>query len=403
MSKGFAVIDLETTGLFPAKHDRIVEIGIVLVSPTGEIESRHETLVNPERDMGPQRIHGISAAAASRAPTFPQIAPRVAELLDYRVPVAHNASFDSRFLGFQMAEVTLPIAASDHWLCTMRMSESVSGYRRLDECCSALGIKVTNAHSAGGDAYATAEMLSVYMASVGDSAFWRSWLATAQHVGSFDAAASTPWVTRIEAYERNESFMDRLVGSLSNSQVGSQLNTDYLALLDRVLLDGVVSTTETSALVNLATELGLTIESIHVAHRAYFDGLASNAWADHVLTADEESELRSVGKLLGIDESVVAKAMITPTASPDMTKRAFQLAPGDIVVLTGDMAKPRDEWVEELTSLGIVVKNNVVKKTKLVVSADPDSMSGKARKAREYGVPIVTEDGLHKLLGLITG
>jgi DNA polymerase-3 subunit epsilon len=73
MSKGFAVVGLETTGMFPTKHDRIVEVGVVLVSPDGEIESRHETLVNPMRDMGPQHIHGISAAAAAKAPIFEQI------------------------------------------------------------------------------------------------------------------------------------------------------------------------------------------------------------------------------------------------------------------------------------------------------------------------------------------
>jgi DNA polymerase-3 subunit epsilon len=35
MGKGFAVIDVETTGFSPEKHDRIVEIGIVHVSPAG--------------------------------------------------------------------------------------------------------------------------------------------------------------------------------------------------------------------------------------------------------------------------------------------------------------------------------------------------------------------------------
>ncbi len=30
---GCAVVDLETTGLFPGGHDRIVEVGVVLVSP----------------------------------------------------------------------------------------------------------------------------------------------------------------------------------------------------------------------------------------------------------------------------------------------------------------------------------------------------------------------------------
>jgi DNA polymerase-3 subunit epsilon len=33
-----------------------------------------------------------------------------------------------------------------------------------------------------------------------------------------------------------------------------------------------------------------------------------------------------------------------------------------------------------------------------VVAADPDSLSGKARKARDYGIAIVDERGLSSLL-----
>jgi len=36
---------------------------------------------------------------------------------------------------------------------------------------------------------------------------------------------------------------------------------------------------------------------------------------------------------------------------------------------------------------------------KLVAAADPDSLSGKARKARDYGITIVSEEGLARLLG----
>ncbi|UUT36001.1 hypothetical protein L2X98_23115 [Microbacterium elymi] len=40
----------------------------------------------------------------------------------------------------------------------------------------------------------------------------------------------------------------------------------------------------------------------------------------------------------------------------------------------------------------------VTKRVALVAAADPDSLSGKARKARDYGIPIVSEDGLVRLL-----
>ncbi|GII59244.1 hypothetical protein Pth03_76330 [Planotetraspora thailandica] len=67
---GYAVIDVETTGLRPFWHDRVVEVGIVHLDPAGE----WTTLVDPERDLGPQHIYGITAADIRHAPTFGEIA-----------------------------------------------------------------------------------------------------------------------------------------------------------------------------------------------------------------------------------------------------------------------------------------------------------------------------------------
>ena len=54
-----AVVDLETTGLWPQRSDRIIEIAVVRMNPDGTIHSEFETLVNPKRDLGPTYIHGI--------------------------------------------------------------------------------------------------------------------------------------------------------------------------------------------------------------------------------------------------------------------------------------------------------------------------------------------------------
>lgn len=89
MNAGFAVVDVETTGLFPGSH-RIAEIAVVHVEPDGTVSNRWETLVNPQRDLGPQHIHGIRAADILHAPVFGDIAHDVMELLAGRVLVAHN-------------------------------------------------------------------------------------------------------------------------------------------------------------------------------------------------------------------------------------------------------------------------------------------------------------------------
>ncbi|WP_431220095.1 exonuclease domain-containing protein [Leifsonia xyli] len=399
MTRGFAVVDLETTGLFPTKHDRIVEVGVVLVSPDGVIESRHETLVNPERDMGPQHIHGITAAAAARAPRFEQVAPRIAELLDDRVPVAHNASFDARFLRHQMRKVGLEVAEPDRWLCTMRLSQSVSGFRRLTECCTAVGVKLHDAHSAAGDAYATAQLLNVYLHTVPDRQYWDAWLASAIRRGPYAVDQAVEWVARLEAFQQDLSFVEELIGSLTSERLGAQLNVDYLALLDRVLLDRVVSVSEAAALAELALGLDLTAGDVPLAHQAYFDGLVTAAWEDRVLSEDEVTEIQNVGHLLGIESAAVQNALVAPPAtSAPSRSTGFHLNRGDIIVLTGEMQRPRDSWARELTDRGYAVKNNVVKKTRLVVAADPDSMSGKAKTARDYGITIVNEAGLENLL-----
>nr|NLI51307.1 hypothetical protein [Propionibacterium sp.]NLI51309.1 hypothetical protein [Propionibacterium sp.] len=44
---GYTVIDVETTGLVPEKHDRVVELAVTYVSHDGDIQDHWSTLVNP--------------------------------------------------------------------------------------------------------------------------------------------------------------------------------------------------------------------------------------------------------------------------------------------------------------------------------------------------------------------
>ena len=59
---GFAVIDFETTGLSPAKHERVIEVAVVHVGEHGREEGQWETLINPGLDLGRQDVHRIRQA-----------------------------------------------------------------------------------------------------------------------------------------------------------------------------------------------------------------------------------------------------------------------------------------------------------------------------------------------------
>lgn len=87
-------------------------------------------------------------------------------------------------------------------------------------------------------------------------------------------------------------------------------------------------------------------------------------------------------------------------ASRGRAPRGFALGAGDHVALTGSMSRPRDEWNAILAGNGMVPRSYVTKEVKLVAAADPDSLSTKARRARAYGIPVVSERALTTLLGL---
>ncbi|HEY3715422.1 MAG TPA: exonuclease domain-containing protein, partial [Jatrophihabitantaceae bacterium] len=67
---GYAVVDVETTGLSPSYHHKVVEIAVVQLDQSGKVEREWTTLVNPGRDVGARHIHGITAEEVVHAPTF---------------------------------------------------------------------------------------------------------------------------------------------------------------------------------------------------------------------------------------------------------------------------------------------------------------------------------------------
>ena len=94
----FAVLDLETTGGSPAT-DRITEVGVVKVRG-GEVTGTFHTLVNPQMPIPPMitALTGISNAMVAGQEPIEVVLPCLLEFLRDAVLVAHNASFDTRFL-----------------------------------------------------------------------------------------------------------------------------------------------------------------------------------------------------------------------------------------------------------------------------------------------------------------
>ena len=183
---GFAVIDFETTWSFRGGHDRVIEVAVVHTDSHGHVTGQWETLINPRRDLGRQDIHRVRAADVLTAPTFDQIAGELLELLDGRVLVAHNASFDTRFLLAELARLGCKPDTELPGLCTMQLArEFLPGAgRSLADCCSAYDIDLQGAHRASVDALATARLLEAYIQGAPS---WNGWAE------QLDAAMRAPW------------------------------------------------------------------------------------------------------------------------------------------------------------------------------------------------------------------
>lgn len=93
------VFDFETTGLSPDMGDRSIEIGAVLIEG-GKITQRFQQLMNPNVriPLFVENLTGITNRMVSEARKNAEVMQEFFEFIDGHNLIAHNASFDERFL-----------------------------------------------------------------------------------------------------------------------------------------------------------------------------------------------------------------------------------------------------------------------------------------------------------------
>ena len=100
------VIDFETTGLSPGYGHRTIEVGAVLISNL-QIVDRFQSLMNPEMRISSfiEDYTGITNRMLSAAPNIKEVMHKLKVFLAQHPLVAHNASFDSRFLDAELDRI----------------------------------------------------------------------------------------------------------------------------------------------------------------------------------------------------------------------------------------------------------------------------------------------------------
>ncbi|GJF30882.1 DNA polymerase III subunit epsilon [Kitasatospora sp. NE20-6] len=294
---GFAVVDVETTGL--GRSDRVVSVGVYQLDAQGEVTGHWYTLVNPDRDPGPVWIHGLTSAMLADAPSFPEIAGELAEKLRGRVMVAHNALFDWNMLSreFSRAGLSAPV---DQRLCTMVLSRDLGlplPNGKLSSLVAHFGVQQRQAHNALDDARVLAEA-------------FRPSLQLARQVG-----LTLPLTTCVAVTDLGEGDPPAPArGSWSASYRPSR------------------------------------------------------------------------------------KRPACPYPNPGRWADGSPLVQGMRVAITGDTATERELLEDRAVEAGLHIATSVSRLTSLLVTNEPGSWSGKARKARDLGTPVVGEDAFLQLL-----
>ena len=164
------VLDTETTGLDPAKGDRIVEIaGVEVLNyiPTGE--SFH-VYIDPQRDMPVEafNVHGLSEEFLRGKPLFPQVAPDFLAFIGDSKLVIHNAEFDMRFINHELKLAGMPALGMDRVVDTLAMArrKHPGSPNSLDALCARY--RIDNSRRVKHGALLDAEILAeVYAELVG--------------------------------------------------------------------------------------------------------------------------------------------------------------------------------------------------------------------------------------------
>jgi DNA polymerase III subunit epsilon len=168
MLPSYLMLDLETTGGNPAL-DRIIEIAAVRVEEGREV-LRWSSLVNPGTRISPfiTDLTGIDNAMVRDAPAFAEVAPRLLDILDGTVLVAHNVRFDHGFLKNEFQRLGIDLRTRQ--LCTVRLSRRLYPQHKshgLDAIMRRHGLHSDARHRAMGDVDAVLQWLDLAARELG--------------------------------------------------------------------------------------------------------------------------------------------------------------------------------------------------------------------------------------------
>jgi len=152
----YAIVDIETTGAF-SHYNAITEVGIIITDGY-KILDQYETLIKPDENIPGfiTALTGIDDEMVANAPDFKSLAPKILEITEGHIFVAHNVAFDYGFLRKSFKANNFHFYRKK--VCTVKLTKAVlpnlASYS-LGKIAHQLKLPHYNRHRAMGDALAT--------------------------------------------------------------------------------------------------------------------------------------------------------------------------------------------------------------------------------------------------------
>jgi DNA polymerase III subunit epsilon len=405
-----AFIDFETTGFSPRKGDRIVEAAVITTDWNGNILGQFETLVNPMREVTGTEIHQLTAEMLGQAPRFSEIADDLLFHLKDKIIIGHNLSFDLKFLEAEL-ERHFKRQFLFQGMCTLHLSKYLFPtlpVRRLEALCEFLDVELGNVHCAFADCQATVSLFSrmLSLANSQPDFVWDRFMAEPCCL-DFDPYPKGIFINRNQALEKSnfkKSQLKDFIKRLPSDPTKEVSELQYLNLLDEVLADRLLTDAELESLKEMILLQGFARYQVKTIHEDYLRNLCRIYWIDHDLSQAEYMDLKVVSEMLGIEvqllDEIIHEEEIKTKAEQlsDNPERGFGTLTDKTICFTGSLnatlnGAPIDRSFAQKIAIqhGMVIKSGVSKGLDYLVTADPNSLSGKSLKARDYGVKIIAE------------
>lgn len=121
MNERFVAFDIETTGLYPARGDRIIEVGAIAIENNKPAQLFH-SFIRTDREISSsaRKVHGIKREMLLNQPSPDEVLKRFHSFLSNSAIIAHNAKFDLKFLRHEYSRLGLSL--SNKSFCTLELS-----------------------------------------------------------------------------------------------------------------------------------------------------------------------------------------------------------------------------------------------------------------------------------------